>query len=318
MAGDVSWVGLDDRALLRVEGPDARDLLQGLVSNDLGRLAPDRALHAALLTPQGKYLFDFVLLDDGRGAILVDVERARVAELRQRLLMYRLRAKATIEDAPADLAVAAVLGEGAAERLGLPADAGAARAGGKSDGTVSVVVDPRLADLGCRVVLPRAGLLVFASCHKLRPAAAEDYELHRLRLGVPDGSRDLVPQRSTLLESGFEELRGVSFEKGCFVGQELTARMKYRGLVKKRLFPVRVEGSLPPLGAVIVGGEGGGEAPEAGEMRSGHGDRGLALLRLEPALASARGGQELRAGEARLFAEVPTWMRLPVLASDVV
>ncbi len=202
MAGDVGWVGLDDRALLRVEGPDARDLLQGLVSNDLGRLAPGRALYAALLTPQGKYLFDFVLLDDGRGAVLVDVERARAAELRQRLLMYRLRAKAEIEDAPADLAVVAVFGEGAAERLGLPAEAGSARAGGEPGVTVLVVVDPRLADLGCRAVLPRAGLAAFTSRHGLRPATAEDYDLHRLRLGVPDGSRDLVPQRSTLLESG--------------------------------------------------------------------------------------------------------------------
>ncbi len=316
MAGDVCWVGLDDRALLRVEGPDARDLLQGLVSNDLGRLAPGRALYAALLTPQGKYLFDFVLLDDGRGAVLVDVERARAAELRQRLLMYRLRAKTAIEDAPADLAVAVVFGQEAAERLGLPAETGSARAGGEADGATVAAVDPRLADLGCRAVLPRAGLAAFASRHGLRPATAEDYDLHRLRLGVPDGSRDLVPQRSTLLESGFEELRGVSFEKGCFVGQELTARMKYRGLVKKRLFPVRAEGPLPAPGTSVL--VSGGEAPEAGEMRSGLRDRGLALLRLEPALASARGGQELRAGETRLFAEVPTGRRLSVLAGGIV
>jgi folate-binding Fe-S cluster repair protein YgfZ len=130
MAGDIGWVGLDERALLRVEGPDARELLQGLVSNDLGRLAPDHALHAALLTPQGKYLFDFVLIDDGRGAVVLDTERARAAELRQRLLMYRMRAKATVEDAPAELAVVAVVGEGAAGRLGL-AYRGGSGAGGR-------------------------------------------------------------------------------------------------------------------------------------------------------------------------------------------
>lgn len=307
MASDVGWVGLGERALLRVEGPDARDLLQGLVSNDLRRLAPDRALYAALLTPQGKYLFDFLLIDDGRGGILVDAERSRVAELRQRLLMYRLRAKATVEDAPAELAVVAVFGDGAAGRLGLAVEAGTARLDEASGALL--VVDPRLADLGCRVVLPRAGVATFAARHGLEAASPADYDLQRLCLGVPDGGRDLVTQRSTLLESGFDELGGVSFDKGCFVGQELTARMKYRGLVKKRLFPVRVEGPLPPPGALVLAGE-----AEVGEMRSGSAHRGLALLRLEPALASARGGQGLRSADARLVAEVPAWMRLPVLA----
>ena len=311
MAGDIGWVGLEERALLRVEGPDARDLLQGLVSNDLGRLAPDRALHAALLTPQGKYLYDFVLIDDRSGGILLDAERARAAELSQRLLMYRLRAKATVEDAPAELAVVAVFGAGAAERLGLGDEPGAALLE-ETSGAI-MVVDPRLAELGCRVVLPRADAAAFAARHGLSAASPADYDLHRLCLGVPDGGRDLVPQRSTLLESGFDELRGVSFDKGCFVGQELTARMKYRGLVKKRLFPVRVEGPLPAPGALVLAGE-----AEVGEMRSGAAHRGLALLRLEAALASTRGTQELRSGDARLVAEVPAWMRLPVLAGAAV
>lgn len=292
---------LEDRAALRVAGPDARDFLQGLVSNDLRRLGTDRALHAALLTPQGKYLFDFLLAEAGDGSILLDAERARLAELRQRLLMYRLRAAVTVEEAP-ELVAAAAFGEGVLGRLGLPEESGAA---GPFEGGGAVFADPRLAGLGARFLVPAAEAAELAGRLDLPSVPASAYDLHRLRLGVPDASRDLLPQKSILLESGFEELNGVSFDKGCFVGQELTARTKYRGLVKKRLLPVRVEGPLPAPGTPVTAGE-----ADAGEVRSGQGDRALALLRLE----AVRGGRELRAGDARLFAEIPAWVRLPVQA----
>jgi len=119
---------------------------------------------------------------------------------------------------------------------------------------------------------------------------------------VPDGSRDMVLARATLLESGFEELHGVDFKKGCFVGQELTARMKYRGLVRKRLMPVRIDGPPPEPGTVIRRGE-----RDAGEMRSSAGNVGLALIRLEQALEARRSGTPLAAGEARIEPEVPPW-----------
>jgi folate-binding protein YgfZ len=156
-------------------------------------------------------------------------------------------------------------------------------------------VDPRLADLGCRVVLPRAGVAALATEYALRAATPPDYDLHRLGHGVPDGSRDLVPQRSTLLESGFEELRGVSFDKGCFVGQELTARMKYRGLVKKRLFPVRVEGPLPPPGAIVLAGEAevGRDAIGARPPRPGAPAPG-GCPGLHPGRTGAEGGRRAR------------------------
>ncbi len=126
-------------------------------------------------------------------------------------------------------------------------------------------------------------------------------------MGVPDGSRDLVPQKALLLESGFEELHGVSFEKGCFVGQELTARSKHRGLVKKRLFPVRVEGPLPEPGTIILNG-----GKEAGELRSGLENRALALLRLEAASAALSGHAGLLASGSSIVPEPPGWMQLPV------
>jgi folate-binding protein YgfZ len=129
------------------------------------------------------------------------------------------------------------------------------------------------------------------------------YEEARLALGVPDGARDLVVERSTLLESGFEELRGVDFDKGCFVGQELTARMRYRGLVRKRLMPVRLEGAAPLPGTVIRL-----EGKDAGEMRSSHGAHGIALLRLEQLAKAAESGLPLLADATLVIPAKPDWV----------
>ena len=292
-------VVLDQRGIVRVTGIDARGLLQGLVSNDLDSLTPAHPIYAALLTPQGKYLFDF-LLYQAADEILLDVEARRLAALVQRLTMYRLRAQVAIEAAGDTLAVLAVFGDGAAERLGLPAVAGATR----SEGGTLLAIDPRLAELGARVVLPAGAVAAFAAAHDLTPAPFAAYDRHRLVLGVPDGSRDLIVDRSLLLESGFEELNGVSFTKGCFVGQELTARTKHRALVKKRLVPVRVDGQLPPAGTPISRA-----GRDAGELRSGTGDMALALLRLEQLANTAAG--PLMAGDARLRPAPPPWLTLP-------
>jgi hypothetical protein len=132
-------------------------------------------------------------------------------------------------------------------------------------------------------------------------AAFEDWDRHRLALGLPDGSRDMAPEQSVLLEGGFDELRGISWTKGCYMGQELTARTRYRGLLKRRLVPVAVDGPLPPRGAPVLAGD-----AEVGEMRSGRDALGMALLRLE-----ALDGRALRCGEAALTPRVPAWMALP-------
>jgi hypothetical protein len=305
-------VPLPDRGILRLSGKDARSFLQGLISNDVDRLAPDRALHAALLTPQGKYLFDFMLHERKGGEILLDAERDRLLALVQRLTMYRLRADVTIADASGELAVLAVLGEEAPAAFGLPAAPGAARlVGDAAAAVVAVAVDPRAAALGVRVVLPRDAVPRFRAEHGLAEGELADWDRLRLEQGVPDGSRDLVVERSLLLESGFEELGGVSFTKGCFVGQELTARTKHRGLVKKRLVPVRIHGPLPAVGTVVRRGE-----REAGEMRSsvpganGTDGIGLALLRLEQLTPMAAASGPLRAGEATLTPAPPLWLEL--------
>ncbi|HYZ62152.1 MAG TPA: folate-binding protein, partial [Acetobacteraceae bacterium] len=146
--------------------------------------------------------------------------------------------------------------------------------------------------------LPEAGWRILGGAPPVN-ATAEDWDLHRLTLGLPSGSRDLEAEKSTLLEAGFDELHGVSWDKGCYMGQELTARTKYRGLVKRRLAPVRVEGPLPAPGTPVFDGE-----AEVGTMRSGRGDRGLALLRLEAMRAT-----RLRCGDAALVPEPARWMQ---------
>jgi folate-binding protein YgfZ len=201
-----------------------------------------------------------------------------------------------IDDMPR-LAVAVVFGASACSALDLPEEAGVARpfwAG-------VALVDPRLAALGARVILP---------CDDIRPALAgaglaeaefAAYDRHRLARGIPDGSRDLVVEKSILLEAGFDELNGVDWQKGCYVGQELTARTKYRGLIKKRLFPVRIEGAAPAPGTIVTS-----DGKEAGEMRSSHDGVGLALLRLD-AVAEA---QPLSAGSATIVPISAEWMRI--------
>ncbi len=290
---------LESRAVLCVTGMDSRDFLQGMISNDIGKLTPERAIWAAFLTPQGKFLHEFFLCLDPRDpqAILIDCEAARLNDLKRRLSLYKLRSKVEIEDAGARYAVAALFGAGTAAALALPETAGAAAPLGGG----LAYMDPRLPDLGARAVLPRGeadAALKQAGFTAASPAA---YDRLRMSLGVPDGSRDLEVERSPLLENGFDELNGVDWDKGCFMGQELTARTKYRALIKKRLMPVEIDGPTPAPGTPILRG-----GKDLGTMRSGLEHLGLALLRLD-ALESST--QPLMAGEAKLIPKKMAWAR---------
>lgn len=286
---------LEDRGVLAVSGPDRRVFLQGLVSNDVERIADDRALYAALLTAQGKYLHDFIMVEQGE-AIWLDAERARLADLKRRLSIYRLRAKVEIAERP-ELALAAAFGDGALAALGLADAPGMARPRGAG----VALVDPRLVELGARVVMPRDDVRQALVALGFAESDAASYDRHRLSLGIPDGSRDLLPDKSILLESGFDELHGVDWQKGCYVGQELTARTKYRGLIKKRLFPVHIDGPMPPPGTIVTL-----DGKDAGEMRSARDGLGLALLRLDAVAVNC----SLSAGAASLTRLRPDWMRI--------
>ena len=285
--------------MLELGGADRVAFLQGLVSNDVTRAAPQRALYAALLTPQGKYLHDFIIAAAG-DLLLLDAEASRRDDLRRRLALYKLRSKVTLADASDRYRVIAAFGDGAAQAFGLDGAAGSAR---PWEGGVASV-DPRLDRLGVRLLLPRDKGTAALDAIGFTQVDAARYDRLRLSLGVPDGSRDLGIEKSILLEAGFDELNGVDWQKGCYIGQELTARTRYRGLIKKRLMPVAIEGPLPPPDTIIQLG-----TAEAGEMRSGCDGLGLALLRLEAVADAERDGTPLTAGAARLTPIKPAWFR---------
>ena len=235
----------------------------------MAEAAHGRAVWAALLTPQGKWLADFFIFADG-GRLLLDCEREQAATLAQRLARFRLRAKVTVAAAEALHVYVAWAGRPEVDAIVAP--------------------DPRHAAAGWRLI----------SASPLPTTAFEaDWDRHRLGLGLPEGSRDLEAEKTVLLEAGFDELHGVSWSKGCYMGQELTARTKYRGLVKRRLVPVAIDGPLPEPGTPVLR-----DGAEVGTMRSGRDARGLAVLRLDAMNAA------LRCGAARLTPVVPDWMRL--------
>jgi len=261
---------LPERGVIEVGGEDRVAFLQGLVSNDVTEAAPGRAVWSALLTPQGKWLADFFVLADG-DRLLLDCERASMPMLLQRLSRFRLRSRVTLRAVEGLFVYAAWDGAPAVAAIAAP--------------------DPRLPEAGWRLLADAA----------LSAAASEaDWDRHRLALGLPDGSRDLEAEKTVLLEAGFDELNGVSWTKGCYMGQELTARTKYRGLVKRRLVPVAVSGSLPPSGLPVLR-----NGMEVGTMRSGRDGQGLAVVRIE-ALHDV-----LTCGDATLTPLIPEWMVLP-------
>jgi folate-binding protein YgfZ len=280
------------RGILRLSGPDRVSFLQGLVSNDVRKIAADRAIWAAMLTAQGKYLHDFFIADLDY-AWLIEGEGERIADLQRRLSLYKLRAKIAIENVSNDWEVWQGWGESAASAFDLT-EAGEAHA---LEGGI-VFVDPRLAALGVRLLMPRATASAILAARGFAPGDAADWDRLRLGLGVPEGSRDLVEEKSILLESGFDELNGVAWDKGCYIGQELTARTKYRGLIKKRLMPVELTGALPAPGTIILR-----DTAEAGEMRSGRDGIALALLRLD-----ALDGSVLKAGTTEIRPRRPAWL----------
>lgn len=302
MTEQQNCVELPARGILRVGGADRVSFLQGLVTNDVAAASPTQAVYACLLTAQGKFQFDFFVLTLG-DSLLLETDRARLGELMKRLRMYKLRSAVELTDVSENFAVFAM-----SEAKG---EAGAAEA---FHGGVKFI-DPRLASLGARVVVPRENAPA-ATAGFDRDSFA-DYERHRLALGVPDSPFDLVPEESTLMESNADVLNAIAWDKGCYMGQELTARMRYRGLAKKKIFIVRFAGEAPPPGTPISDG-----AREAGEMRSSLVENGegigLALLRLEAAGKALKGEVTLKSAGVDLTPALPEYMPRDLLAGETV
>jgi folate-binding protein YgfZ len=270
---------LPNRGILEISGVDRVSFLQGLVSNDVTKVETGCAVWAAMLTPQGKWLADFFILSDGE-RLLLDCERSQIGDIIRRLARFRLRAQIALDDRSESLFVHAAWSDATP---------------GIEPEIIAQAPDPRLPDAGRRVI---------ATAPLTINATPDDWDLHRLTLGLPDGSRDLEAEKTVLLEAGFDELGGVSWSKGCYMGQELTARTKYRGLVKRRLIPIKIFGDTPAPGSAITCA-----GREVGTMRSVRRDTGLALLRLD-ALEG-----ELTCGGSSVAPIIPAWMKLPAQAA---
>ena len=264
-----------DRALIRVSGPDARPFLQNLLTQDVDKLDAAGVLYAALLSPQGKVNADMFLWADGDG-VVIDADPARGADLLRKLSMYKLRADVEISD----------VGDQFAALFSSEPFAGAA-------------ADPRLSDgsLGWRAVRPR---------ERESSDGANTFERVRLAAGVPDFARDAGADEVFALEALLEELNGVAFHKGCFVGQENVSRMKRRATTRKKFCPISFEGEPPPYGAVIQAGE-----AEIGAVRTGMPDRAIALVRLDRALEAQAAGTPLTVAGREVRLAPPPWLIPP-------
>lgn len=277
---------LPDRGVVSVTGEDAEKLLQGIITNDMGLLTTQPALHAGLLTPQGKILFDFFVVRAADG-FLLETARDKAAALADRLKLYKLRAKADIRDVSSDYSVAAIWG-GTYEPHGR----------GKAP---LLFADPRLAAMGARELVTIGSDWALAN-EEADSATQDEYHAHRIGLGVPEGGKDYAFGDTFPHEALFDQLAGVSFTKGCYVGQEVVARMQNRGTVRKRVVPVNGAGALPaPATAIVAGGV------EIGTLGSVAGERGLALIRLDRAAEIADRGEMLRAGDVPVRIAPPSW-----------
>jgi folate-binding protein YgfZ len=272
---------LEDRSVIAIKGPEARSFLQGLISNDMDGCTPGRGIYAALLTPQGKILFEF-LVTEHEDRFLLDCAGSRAADLIKRLTFYRLRAKVDIALA-ADLKVAALWNADPHP----PAVAG-----------IAAFSDPRLPALGVRLVGPLP-LLQGA----IAGAQAANYRAHTLALSVPD-SADLPPDTVFALDAGLEELSGVDFKKGCYVGQEVTARMKHRASARRRFLIADIAGGLPPPGTKL---EASGR--EVGSLATGLDGRALALVRLDRVDEATGAGDDITAMGRKVSLRRPSWLQ---------
>lgn len=280
---------LPDRGVVKVAGDDARKFLDGLLTVDIGSVSPTRARFAALLTPQGKIIVDFLVVQTpAPGHYFLDAPRALAPDLVQRLNFYKLRAKVIVEDLSDTLGVLAAW-DGAAR-----GDFG------------QCYPDPRLPALGSRCLLaphlaPQAAQALGAT---LADAAA--YERHRIALGVPRGGADFIYSDAFPHEADMDQLGGVDFDKGCFVGQEVVSRIEHRGIARTRVVPVAFDGPPPEAGATVTAGE-----SNLGMMGSGSGDigRGLATLRLDRVAEAMAKPTPIVAGGIVIRPLKPGWAR---------
>lgn len=270
-----------DRALIAIRGPDSADFLQQLVTNDVALLAQQPVIYAALLSPQGKVSIDFFLWRTDEG-VLVDVNARAADALRARLMLYKLRARVEIG----------------------PVEAGLGVFSGGPENAILVAADPRRPELGVRAIALAEG-----AAPDTEPAA---FRTRRIETGAPDIAHDAAPDEAFALEALLEELHGVDFQKGCFVGQENVSRMKRRATTRKKFCPVTFDGEAPAYGALISAG-----AAELGSLRTNMPGRAIALLRLDRAQEAVERGDALVADGNPLRLAPPPWLLIPSATETV-
>jgi len=299
---------LTDRGVVRVSGADARTFLDGLVTCDLDKVAPDRPRFGALLTPQGKLLFDFLLFEapqDAGGGFYLDCLRFMAPDLAKRLGFYKLRAKVAVEDLSETFAVVAGWGDAPApdDAIGLVGD------------------DPRLPALGWRAIVAVQDAAALASppegeaeSREARPGEGESatpghgaYHAHRIALGVPEGGKDFLFNDTFPHEALMDQLNGIDFDKGCYIGQEVVSRMQHRGTARTRIVPVVYEDGFTaePWSEVTAGER------RLGKVGTGANGRGLVMIRLDRAADALAAGETIRAGGMPVRIEKPGFIGFP-------
>jgi folate-binding protein YgfZ len=263
----------EDRSVILIQGEDRYSFLQGLITNDIDQLAEKRLLYTAMLTPQGKFLFDFFISEDEQG-VLLDCLTEIKDQLVKKLTQYKLRSRVTIEEVSDRYAIYSL-------HNCAPQSA--------------FTIDPRCRHLGYRIFVKRGQEdMILGDIPRL--LTRDTYEHLRLSLGIPEAIKDIIPEKSIPLECGFDQLNAISWTKGCYLGQELTARTHYRGVVRKQLLPVKIKGKLPeqPNPSIFQ------DDQEVGTLYSHNHQIGIARLKLEGIQEALKGVKTLTCGDAEL------------------
>jgi len=278
---------LPARGVVKVAGNDARNFLHGLVSSDILKLVPGEARFCALLSPQGKIIADFFVVEapahDG-GGFFLDLPRTLANALVDKLNLYKLRARVMVEDLSEVLGVLAVWGAEGTTRLGL------------------WYADPRLPALGLRAMLPPQRAADAATELGAALVDSAEYDTHRIALGIPQGGADFSYSDAFPHEADMDQLGGVDFDKGCYVGQEVVSRIEHRGIARTRALPVRFDGAAPAPGVAVMAGE-----RQVGTMGSSAAGHGLALVRLDRVADALSRGEPLVAGGVPIRLSKPDW-----------
>lgn len=280
---------LPDRGVVKVAGDDARGFLNGLVTNDMAKVAPGKPRFAALLTPQGKIIIDFIVaeapINDG-GGFFLDCPRALASTLVEKLNFYKLRAKVICEDLSSVLGVMAVWDGTAESEYGLS------------------YPDPRLPALGSRIMLPPHLAEEAAADLGGMPVSADAYEAHRIALGVPRGGLDFIYGDTFSHEADMDQLNGVDFGKGCYIGQEVVSRVEHRASARSRVVPIVYDEFAPSSGLPVMAGD--RQIGTLGSTAKGH---GLALMRLDRIGDALAAGATIEAGGIAIRAVKPAWAK---------